>query len=79
MTNFNVLNISQHWDAGESACGELILGLKRQLAGIDIGALLRVTANGAGAPADLSAWCRVTGHELVIAHHPDYVLRKKGA
>jgi tRNA 2-thiouridine synthesizing protein A len=68
----------KHWNAGEAGCGSLVAGLKRQLDTIDAGQLLRVTANSAGAPADLPAWCRVTGHALVEANHPVYLLRKKG-
>ena len=65
------------WNAGDAGCGSLIVGLKRQLERIEPGQLLRVTANSAGAPADVPAWCRVTGHTLVEADHPTYVLRRK--
>jgi len=68
----------EHWDAGEAGCGALIAGLKRQLERITAGHLLRVTAHSAGARADLPAWCRITGHTLVEADHPIYVLRKQG-
>ncbi|NIL93625.1 MAG: sulfurtransferase TusA family protein [Woeseiaceae bacterium] len=66
-----------HWNAGDAACGALIVGLKRQLDKVASGQLLHVTALSAGAPVDLPAWCRVTGHTLVDADHPKYVLRKK--
>ena len=68
-----------YWNAGDAGCGSLIAGLKRQLDGLRAGQLLEVTAKSAGAPADLPAWCRVTGHTLVEANHPVYVLRKKDA
>ena len=67
----------EHWDAGEAGCGALIVGLKRQLEGVAAGQLLRMTARSAGARIDLPAWCRMTGHTLVEADHPVYVLRKK--
>lgn len=70
--------IANHWHAGESGCGSLIVGLKEQLGQIHSGELLQVTALNSGARADLPAWCRVTGHALVSADHPTYVLRKKG-
>jgi TusA-related sulfurtransferase len=54
------------------------VGLKEQLGQIHSGELLQVTALNSGARADLPAWCRVTGHALVSADHPTYVLRKKG-
>ena len=68
---------TKHWDAGDAGCGSLIVGLKRQLDTVGAGRLLRITATSAGAPADLPAWCRVTGHTLIEARHPDYVIRKK--
>jgi tRNA 2-thiouridine synthesizing protein A len=71
------LEIARHWDAGEAGCGVLIVGLKREIQRIRAGELLRVTAPGAGAAADVAAWCRLTGHTLVRADHPTYVLEKK--
>ena len=64
------------WDAGETGCGQLIVGLRRQLESLRCGASLEVIARDAGAPADLPAWCRITGHTLVSATHPVYVIQK---
>lgn len=77
MTNEIARAVAKLWDAGETGCGVLIVGLKREIAKIEAGELLQVTALDAGAPADLPAWCRMTGHTLVEANHPTYVLRKK--
>ena len=77
MMNENAREVAKLWDAGETGCGALIMGLKREIANIGPGELLQVTALDAGAPADLPAWCRVTGHTLVEANHPAYVLRKR--
>lgn len=74
----NALDIARHWQAGEAGCGGLIVGLKRQVGQMQAGELLQVTARDAGAPADLPAWCRMTGHALVWADHPIYVVKKKG-
>ena len=71
------LEIASKWEAGETGCGVLIVGLKREIHRIQAGELLRVTALDAGAAADLPAWCRLTGHTLVAADHPTYVLKKK--
>jgi tRNA 2-thiouridine synthesizing protein A len=65
------------WDAGELACGELVLELKRRLDGMRPGQVLKLVALDAGAPADLPAWCRLTGHTLVSATHPVYYIRRK--
>ena len=71
------LEIARQWEAGETGCGVLIVGLKREIRRIQAGELLQVTALDAGAAADLPAWCRLTGHTLVAADHPTYVLKKR--
>lgn len=77
MKDSDMLKIERHWQAGETGCGGLIVGLKCQIGQMQAGDLLKVTALDAGAPADLPAWCRMTGHTLVSANHPVYVLKKK--
>jgi tRNA 2-thiouridine synthesizing protein A len=71
------LEIARGWEAGETGCGVLIVGLKREIHRIQAGELLRVTALDAGAAADIPAWCRLTGHTLAAADHPTYVLKKR--
>lgn len=59
-------------------CGELILQLKirfKQLRGDDV---LHLRAEDNGAPEDIPAWCRMTGHGLLHQQHPDYWIQKKG-
>jgi tRNA 2-thiouridine synthesizing protein A len=41
------------------------------------GEQLEVIARSPGAPADLPAWCRMTGHTLISADHPVYVIQRK--
>lgn len=57
------------WDAGHLGCGDLVLAL-RQRVRADPGKVFKVTALDAGAPADIPAWCGMTGHVL-LAHDPD--------
>ena len=64
------------WDAGETGCGQLAVGLRDQVQPMRCGALLEVIARNGGAPADVPAWCRMTGHTLISAMHPIYVIRK---
>jgi len=64
------------WDAGEAGCAQLIVGLRRQIEALSSGASIQVIARGGGAQADLPSWCRVTGHTLVSAVHPVYVIQK---
>jgi tRNA 2-thiouridine synthesizing protein A len=41
------------------------------------GAVLRLVALDPGARADVPAWCRLTGHALMTAEHPVYLIRRK--
>ncbi len=52
------------WNAGEMSCGDLVLELRRRVREAP-GSVIKVTALDAGAPADLPAWCRMTGHALL--------------
>ena len=65
------------WDAGDLGCGELVLELLTRLGAMQSGQVLRLTARDLGAPQDLPAWCRMTGHTLVSQQHPVYLIRKK--
>jgi len=51
------------WDAGDLGCGELVIALSTRLRGMP-GRTLKLIATDPGAPADLPAFCRMTGHEL---------------
>ena len=65
------------WDAGDLGCGELVLGLFIRMRGISPGGIFRVVASDPAAPEDLPAWCRMTGHKLVRAVHPEYLIKRK--
>jgi tRNA 2-thiouridine synthesizing protein A len=64
------------WDAGDLGCGELLLALRTRFRELAAGAVFKLSTTDAGAPEDLPAWCRMTGHRLVLAAHPDYYVRK---
>lgn len=66
-----------HWDAGDMGCGELVLELRRRLEGLPAGGIFQLRATDPGAPEDLPAWCRLTGHRLVRTATPDYWIRRK--
>ena len=55
------------WDAGDLACGELVLELRLHMRKLNNGQVLRLTALDPGAPADIPAWCRMTRHHLLHA------------
>ena len=65
------------WDAGDMGCGELVLALRGRMLDVPPGGLLRLVARDRGAPEDLPSWCRLTGHELVEAEHPVYLIRRR--
>ena len=71
------LAIDAAWDAGDLGCGDLVLQLRFRMEAMDPGQVLRLVAYDPGAPADLPAWCRLTGHALLAADHPVYLIRRK--
>jgi tRNA 2-thiouridine synthesizing protein A len=64
------------WDAGDRGCGELVLELRMRLAALPAGAVLELITRDRGAPADIPAWCRMTGNTLLREAHPVYHIKK---
>lgn len=66
-------------DAGESACGELLVLLFLELRGMREGEVLHVVGYDRGAPQDIPAWCRMTGHSLLAIRgsHPAHFFIQK--
>ena len=65
------------WDAGDMGCGDLVLELRQRMEALRPGQILTLVARDPGAPADIPAWCRMTGHALVAEQHPTYLIRRK--
>jgi tRNA 2-thiouridine synthesizing protein A len=65
------------WDAGDTGCGELVLELRLRLDTMSPGQIMKLTARDPGAPADIPAWCRMTGHALVGGQPPVYLIQRK--
>lgn len=65
------------WDAGDMSCGDLVLELRLRLRALNPGDELLVISRDPGAPQDLPAWCRMTGHSLLRADHPSYLIRRR--
>jgi len=55
----------RHLDAGQSACGELLVLLHIQMRNLREGQVLHVVGYDRGAIQDIPAWCRMTGHKLL--------------
>jgi len=70
-------DVAARWDAGALGCGELVIELRGRLARLAPGLLFELVASDPGAPADLPAWCRMTGHQLARADHPTYLIRRR--
>jgi tRNA 2-thiouridine synthesizing protein A len=71
------LTCAAEFDAGDRGCGELALELRMRIEALAGGDVLRLIARDAGAPEDLPAWCRMTGHRLRGAEHPVYWIERK--
>lgn len=56
-------------------CPLPILRAKKALAALEGGKELEVLATDAGAPDDFAAFCRQTGHVLVLSEEADGVFR----
>ena len=65
------------WDAGDMGCGELVLELRFRMAELPPRGVMRLVALDPGAREDIPAWCRMTGHGLVRADHPEYLIRRR--
>ena len=70
--------VDDRWEAGEIGCGQLIVGLNKALAALRPGQRLELVTHDGGAPIDIPAWCRMTGHKLQSANHPNYIIEKRG-
>ncbi len=60
------MNHDIEWQAGDLGCGDLVLELRSRVRAAP-GKVFKVTALDPGAPADIPAWCGMTGHQL-LAH-----------
>jgi tRNA 2-thiouridine synthesizing protein A len=65
------------WNAGDMGCGELVLELRSRLDTLRPGQIMKLIARDPGAPADIPAWCRMTGHALVGGQPPVYLIQRK--
>ena len=62
------------YDGGETGCGELLLDLMLFMRRQPRGAVVAVRALDPGAPLEIPAWCRLSGHTLLSSQHPDYFI-----
>jgi len=67
-------------DAGEAGCSELIMLIFQTMKPMTPGQILEVLAYDQVADIDITAWCRMTGNELVARNKENrpqrYYIRK---
>ncbi len=71
------ISLAEFWDAGEMACGDLVLELRLRMDKLEAGATLKLVARDPAHKEDLPAWCRLTGHKLLAQSHPEYWIQRK--
>jgi tRNA 2-thiouridine synthesizing protein A len=71
------LKAAVEWDAGDMGCGDLVLELRVRLQSMRPREIIKLCARDPGAPEDLPAWCRLTGHVLLRAQHPIYWIERR--
>ena len=65
------------WDAGDLACGDLVLELLNRMRALTPGSVLKLIATDPAARIDIGAWCRVTKNPLVAKSPPIFLIRRK--
>ena len=72
-----VIQADAEWDAGDMGCGDLVLELRLRVQALAPRQVFKLKARDPGAPEDLPAWCRLTGHTLLRAEPPTYWIQRK--
>jgi tRNA 2-thiouridine synthesizing protein A len=67
------------FDGGDAGCGDLLYDLRFRFRDLRAGTRVLVRALDAGAPVEIPAWCRMTGHRLLRASHPFYLIARRGS
>lgn len=76
-TEMESASATVEWDAGDLACGDLLLQLRMRLRSLEPGTIVVLTARDRGAVEDIPAWCGLTGHRLLSQDHPVYRIQRK--
>jgi tRNA 2-thiouridine synthesizing protein A len=71
------VHVDAEWDAGDLACGDLVLELLNRMRALSPKAVLKLTATDPAARIDIGAWCRVTKNRLVAMSPPVFFIERK--
>jgi tRNA 2-thiouridine synthesizing protein A len=72
-----VWTYDSEFDGKETSCGEILIDLRMHFRAQRGGSIVLVIAHDAGAPIEMLAWCRLTGHRLIDSRHPYYLVQVK--
>ena len=64
-------------EGGDLDCGSgLLLIIREAFEPVPPGGVLEIRSSEISVKEDLPAWCRMTGHRLLKAAHPDYWIER---
>ena len=71
------IEFDEEFDGGDMSCGALAIELRIRVRAMQPGQVLHLISQDPGAPADIPAWSRLTGNQLLRDEHPHYWIRRK--
>ena len=69
----NTIQVDREVDCSGMLCPMPIVLTTKAIKELEIGQVLKIIATDAGAPPDMAAWSRQTGHEIVETNENDGV------
>jgi tRNA 2-thiouridine synthesizing protein A len=66
-----VLNEDKLLDCSGMLCPMPVIKVSKEIKAMQVGQVLKMIATDRGAPADMQAWARQTGNELLDSHQED--------
>lgn len=77
-----VLHEDKMLDCSGLLCPLPVIKVSKEIKAMQVGQILKMIATDKGAPADMDAWSRQTGNELLDSHQEDgkfvfFIRRKK--
>ncbi len=67
----DVFKVDQILDCSGMLCPMPVVKASKSIKTLDVGQTLKMIATDPGAPSDMEAWCRQTGHELLRSTQED--------
>ena len=67
----NIVHVDKEVDCSGMLCPMPIVMTTKAIKELEVGQVLKIVATDAGAPPDMQAWSRQTGHELLESNADD--------